>query len=263
MFKVTRIAFIIPLLLFLNLSAQDSSSDTISIGESEEIVVPESSDSSKEVVFTTAPEGDIAALFYETKADKEKKITLLNDELDKKRKVMIIGNVVLATSLILEYGVILPASLDIDPDDPDLTDQVALLSPKFLGFMMKTAGSTMTTMRTSEAIDSYVSATGDGAPKNLSWKLYWASWGVKLLSTLISGVGTAATYIPEMEDYVDEIYAASFGVAVASDCIKVANGIYSMLLIKKMRGKAVAIPVNVSPTVGSKGEPGLSMTIKF
>lgn len=74
---------------------------------------------------------------------------------------------------------------------------------------------------------------------------------------------TVADYVPQLEDYKDEFAAPSMGVAIAGDCIRVANGIYSMLLIKKMKGKAVAIPVRVTPSVGSNGEPGLSMKIKF
>lgn len=254
-----KMVFFLLLLFIITLSASEA--DIGIIKESEEVTVIETTNEEK--VFATAPEGDIAALFYKTKVEKEKKISLLNEELNKKRKVMIIGNIVLATSLALEYGVLLPASLDIDPDEPDLTDQIALLSPQILSFMMKTAGTTMTTMRTSEAIDSYMSINGGEKPVNLSWKLYWASWGTTLVSGLISSLGIVATYVPQLEDYTDEFAAASMGVAIAGDCIRVANGIYSMLLIKKMKGQAVAIPVRVTPTIGSNGEPGLSMKIKF
>lgn len=262
--RLKRVLFL--LLIFalqFSISANDSSiieevpGDTVKVVQEEVLDDSISKVESKE--FATAPKGDIAALFYNTEVEKKEKLKLLNEDLNKKRKVAIIGNVVLASSLLLEYGLILPASLDIDPDDPDLNDQIALLSPQILAFMMKTAGTTMISMRTSETIDSYMSITGDSEPKNISWKLYWASWG----ATLVSGFVSFAAIAPPLEDYTDELAAASMGIAILGDCLRVTNGIYSMLLIKKMKTNARSIPVRVNPTIGLNGEPGLSMKVKF
>lgn len=249
--------------ILLQVSAEEIDTSKIVSNDSAAVILPEA----KKKVYATAPAGDIAALFYKSKEAKEEKVKLLDEELNKKRKVVIIGNTVLAAALALEYGVILPASMNIDPNDTeDMSDRLALLSPQLLSLMMKAAGTTMTTMRTSESIDSYLSVTGAESYTNLSWKFYWVGWGATLLSSLVAILPS----IPSMDgsegpfsEYADELYAASFGISIAGDCIRIANGIYAMMMIKNIKGKARSIPVKITPSAGSGGKAGLSLNFKF
>lgn len=198
-------------------------------------------------------------LSYKSEKEKKWKLDALDLELHKKRKVASIGTAVLSTALLFDYAVIKPAQRNLDPNDPASGgDQLALMSPGILTFMMKLAGSTMSSMRTSETVDAYVDITGAAKPTNNSWKLYWAGWG----STLIAGMVASASSFPGLEEYENGLTGTAMGLQIGADILLLANGIYSILYTGKIRKQASDIPVKVVPTVNATGA-GLSLNVSF
>ena len=196
---------------------------------------------------------------YASAEEKKWKLEALSTELHNKRKIAAIATAVLSSALLFDYAVIQPATRNLDPTDPASgNDQLALMSPGILIFMMKLAGTTMSSMRTSETADAYVDITGAAKPTNISWKLYWAGWGTTLVSGLVSGTSSA----PKFSEYKAALSGASLGLHVTADFILLVNGIYSILYTGKIQEKASAIPVKIIPTIGENGA-GLSLNVGF
>ena len=227
-------------------------STPVAPSKSAEIVIGETEETAESKKTVTAETAKVNLDVPENKAV-SKKVSLLLPVIQKKRRTAIIGNVLFGTGLLIKYGMIVPQSRKLGIEDTE--DQLALISPGLLSLGLKVAGTTMSCMRTSESVDSYLEYVGGEEPRNLSWFSFFSGFGFMIGSQM-------AGYLGVMTEN-DNITAAATGIDILQDVVWAFSNIYSIVYITKLGEKAAASRVSVVPGVSSMGAPGLALRITF
>jgi hypothetical protein len=207
------------------------------------------------------PAKTAVAAVKDSAAVRQPRLDLLAPVLRKKENTIMAGNALFFSGCLIQYALILPQGLKIKPND--IEDQLALISPSLLASGLRYAGTPMSCMRTSEALDAYRRITGGIGPKNYAWKLYFSGWGM----TVVAGAANAAAVVVPMLGY-DEKYGrlaanAATGIAIGADVVWAAANIYSYYFVKKLGVPAAAPRVGIAPVVGGRGSVGCAMSLRF
>jgi hypothetical protein len=186
---------------------------------------------------------------------------LLGPVLLKKRTTVLAGSALFFSGCVIQYGLILPKSLTLKPTD--LEDQLALLSPSLLATGLRYAGTPMSCMRTSEAVDAFRRYSGPNAPKNRAWTLYYCGWGMTIFSGVFGGARAVVALQERWQKYDRFFAVATQTTAIGADVAWAAANIYSWFFIKKMGAGTTPGQVSVMPAADGRGGMGLSMAVRF